>query len=116
MSHDPHAMPLVTVFRRIPQPIVGTVGVIHDRGFEPFEERLDWLEASGVPVERLDPAADRTDVAAREEVRGLLATEGEGCLPLIRVNDAVALRGGYPTRTELARAVGRTRRLAPPTG
>jgi hypothetical protein len=115
MSPDPH-MPLVTVFRRIPPSIVGTVGVIHNRGFEAFEERLDWLEASGVPVERLDPATDRAEVAARENVRELLATEGERCLPLILVNDAVALRGGYPTRTELARAVGRTRRLAPPTG
>lgn len=101
------AMPLVTVFRRIPPPIVGTVGVIHDPAFEAFGERLDWLEASGVLVERFDPAVETGEVAARESVRERLATEGDSCLPLILVNDAVVLRGGYPSRTELARAVGR---------
>ena len=52
-------MPFVTVFRRVPPPIVGTVGVIHDRGFEAFEERLDWLEAVGFPVESARSACKR---------------------------------------------------------
>ncbi len=107
-------MPIVTVFRRIPPPIIGTVGVIHDRSFEAFEEGLDWLEAAGVPVERFDPTNEPGEVADREPVRTLLAREGDRCLPLILVNDAVVLRGGYPSRAQLARAVGRTRCLVPP--
>ena len=107
-------MPLVTVFRRVPPPIIGTVGVIHDRGFEAFEERLDWLEATGLAVERFDPTTEPVEVAARERVRTLLATEGDRCLPLVLVNDAVVLRGEYPSRAQLARAVGRGRRLVPP--
>ncbi len=107
-------MPLVTVFRRIPPPIIGTVGVIHDRSFEAFEERLDWLEAAGLPVERFDPTTEPGEVADREPVRTLLAREGDLCLPLILVNDAVVLRGGYPSRAQLAQAVGRARCLVPP--
>ena len=99
-------MPSVTVFRRVPPPIIGTVGVIHDRDFEAFEERLDWLEAIGVLVERLDPRSATLEVAARKSVRQLLAQEGDRCLPLILVNDAVVSRGVYPSRTQLARAVG----------
>ena len=108
------AMPLITAFRRIPPPIIGMVGVIHDRSFEAFEEALDWLEAAGVPVERFDPATDPGEVADREPVRTLLAREGDRCLPLILVNDAVVLRGGHPSRAQLARAVGRSRCLVPP--
>jgi hypothetical protein len=32
--------------------------------------------------------------------------EGDRCLPLILVNDAIVLSGGYPSRAQLARAVG----------
>ena len=106
-------MPLVTVFRRIPPPIIGMIGVTHDRFFESFEERLDWLEAAGVPVERFDPTADPREVADREPVRTLLAREGDRCLPLILVNDAVVIRGAYPSRAQLARAVGRARPQVP---
>lgn len=100
-------MSFVTVFRRIPPPIIGTVGVIHDRAFEDFEERLDWLEAAGLPIDRFDPTREPGEVATREPVRALLAREGDRCLPLVLVNDAVVLSGAYPSRAQLARAVGR---------
>jgi hypothetical protein len=109
-------MTMVTVFRRVPPPIIGTAGVIQDRAFEAFEERLDWLEAIGLPVERFDPSAAGREVAARERVRDLLATEGDRCLPLILVNDAVVSRGVYPSRTQLARAVGQARGGVPHGG
>jgi hypothetical protein len=105
-------MTLVTVFRNVPPPIIGTVGVVQDRAFEAFEERLDWLEAIGLLVERFDPSAAAREVAARG-VRDLLATEGDRCLPLILVNDAIVSRGVYPTRTQLARAVGQAPGGAP---
>lgn len=104
---------LVTVFRRVPLPIIGTVGTTHDRAFEAFEERLDWLEAVGHLVERFDPNSAPAEVAAREPVRALLSTEGERCLPVILVNDAVVSRGVYPSRVELARAVGQAQAGVP---
>jgi hypothetical protein len=102
-------MTLVTVFRHVPPPIIGMVGVIHDRAFEAFEERLDWLEGIGLLVERFDPGTALAEVASRASVRELLSTEGDRCLPLILVNDAVVSRGVYPSRTQLARAVGQAR-------
>jgi Arsenical resistance operon protein ArsD len=101
-------MALVTVFRHVPPPIIGTVGVIHDREFQAFEERLDWLETHGLPVERFDPATEPGEAAAHEPARQLLSIEGDRCLPLVLVNDAVLLSGGYPSRAQLARAVGRS--------
>ena len=104
---------LVTVFRHVPPPIIGTVGVIQDRAFEAFEERLDWLEGFGLLVERFDPGAAPAEVVAREAVRDLLSTEGSRCLPLILVNDVVVSRGVHPSRTQLARAVGQARGVVP---
>jgi hypothetical protein len=104
---------LITVFRHVPPPIIGTVGVIQGRAFEAFEERLDWLEAIGHLVERFDPSTAPAEVAARGPVRDLLSTEGDRCLPLILVDDAVVSRGFYPSRTQLARAVGQARADVP---
>jgi hypothetical protein len=103
----------VTVFRQVPPPIIGMVGVVQDRAFEAFEERLDWLEALGVPVERLDPAIAPAEVVAHRAVHDLLLAEGDRCLPLILVNDALVSRGAYPSRAQLARAVGRARYEVP---
>lgn len=106
-------MTLVTVFRHIPRPIIGMIGVIHDRTFEAFEANLDWLEATGILVERFDPATAPRELTARPLVRQLLSTEGDACLPLILVDNAVVSRGHYPSRTQLARAVGQARHDVP---
>lgn len=106
-------MTLVTVFRHVPPPIVGMIGVVHDRAFEAFEERLDWLEASGLLVDRVDPSTAAAEAASSEPVRQILAKEGDHCLPLIVVDGVVVSRGVYPSRTDLARAVGRARTDAP---
>ena len=106
-------MTLVTVFRHVPPPIIGTLGVIQDRAFETFEERLDWLEAIGLQVERFDPSTAHGEVAAREPVRELLSREGDRCLPLILVNDDVVSHGVCPSRAQLARAVGQARVVSP---
>jgi len=36
-------MVFVTVFRHVPRPITGMIGVLYDRTFEAFEANLDWL-------------------------------------------------------------------------
>jgi hypothetical protein len=106
-------MTLVTIFRHVPPPVIGMIGVVHDRAFEAFEERLDWLESTGVLVDRVDPSTAVAEVASSEPVRQILAKEGDSCLPLIVVDGVVVSRGVYPSRTDLARAVGRVRTDVP---
>ena len=106
-------MPSVIVLRHVPRPIIGTLGLLHDRQFDALEERLDWLEAAAcVPVVRADP----DDRAAMERqptsVRRLLAAEGEASLPLVVVDGVVVSRRVYPTRTQLAHWVGSHRILS----
>lgn len=107
-------MDFVTVFRHVPAPIIGMVGTFYDRGFEMFEADLDWLETTGVLVERFDPTCALSEVATRPVVQQLLSAEGDACLPLILVNNAVVSRGAHPSRTQLARAVCSARDVVPP--
>ena len=100
-------MVFVTVFRHVPRPITGMIGVLYDRTFEAFEANLDWLETTGILVERFDPSTAPSEVATRPVVQQLLSAEGDACLPLLLVNNAVVSRGAHPSRTQLARAVGR---------
>ena len=100
-------MAFVTVFRSVPPPIIGVIGTRYDRAFERFEANLDWLETTGVLVERFDPGEVPTEVSSRPAVRQLLDVEGDQCLPLILVDDTVVSRATYLSRAELARAVGR---------
>lgn len=89
-------MTFVTVVRRVPKPIIGMIGVLYDRTFEAFEANLDWLETTGVLVERFDPTTAPGEVATRPVVQQLLSAEGDACLPLILVNDAVVSCSAVP--------------------
>jgi hypothetical protein len=100
------AMTFVTVFRRVPRPITGMIGVLYDPDFENFEANLDWLETTGVLVEQFDPSAARDELAKRPAVQQILSDEGERSLPLILVNESVVSKGRYLSRSQLARAVG----------
>jgi Arsenical resistance operon protein ArsD len=99
-------MTFVTVFRRVPKPITGMIGILYDPEFERFEANLDWLETTGVLVEQFDPFTAKNEVAKRPAVEQLLADEGDRCLPLILMNESVVSRGTYLSRAQLARAVG----------
>jgi hypothetical protein len=99
-------MTFVTIFRRVPKPIIGMIGILYDPEFERFEANLDWLETTGVLVEQFDPSAAQNELAKRPAVQQILADEGERSLPLILVNESVVSRGAYLSRAQLARAVG----------
>ena len=90
--------------------MIGVCGVVFDRAFEAFEQNLDWLEAIGVLVERVDPREEPAEAARFDAVRDLLAREGQRCLPLVLVDGALVSSGVRPTRSRLARLVGRHRR------
>lgn len=99
-------MTLITVFRHVPPPIIGSCGITHDRDFEAFEALLDWIEAGGTLVERFDPITDPAEVARWNSVKEALLTEGDRCLPLFLADGKIVSQGVYPTRTQLARLVG----------
>ena len=99
-------MTTVTVFRHAPPPLVGVLGVFPDRVSEALELNLDWLEASGVLVERFDPYRQPGEAARFQAVTDALAREGSRCLPLILVDGVIVSSGVHPTRTQLARVVG----------
>jgi hypothetical protein len=111
-------MTTVTVFRHPPPPVIGVCGVVFDRAFEAFEQNLDWLEAIGILVERIDPQEQPDEAGLFEAVRDLVAREGHACLPLILVDGVLVSSRVHPTRPQLARLVGRNRRQAelPATG
>jgi len=103
-------MTTVTVFRRVPSPIIGVCGAVLDRAFEAFEESLDWLETTGILVERVDPDVQPDEVSRFSAATERLAGEGSRCLPLVLVDDVIASSAVHPTRSQLARLVGRSRR------
>ena len=105
-------MSTITVVRHIPPPIIGMCGVSLDRATATLESDLDWLEALGVVVERLDPDVDSAGIAQHEAARNLLSTQGRDCLPLVLVDEAVVSRGRHPTRTTLAHLAGQARHTA----
>jgi hypothetical protein len=102
-------MTTVTVFRHAPPPLVGVLGVVPDRLSEALEQNLDWLEASGVLVERFDPYREPEEAARFPTVTEALARRGSRCLPLILVDGVVVSSGAHPTRSQLARVVGQHR-------
>lgn len=102
-------MTTVTVVRRVPPPLVGVCGIEPDRAFEALERTLEWLESTGVLVERVEPSEGVSDSALGADIADHLARAGESCLPLILVDDVVVSAGVRPTRSRLARLVGRSR-------
>jgi hypothetical protein len=103
-------MTTVTVFRHPPPPVIGVCGAVFDRAFEAFDQSLDWLETTGILVERIDPLEQPEEAARFDAVRDLLEREGQRSLPLILVDGALVSSGVRPTRSQLARLVGRSRR------
>ena len=107
-------MTTVTVFRQVPPPLIGVCGVVPDRATEAFERELDWLEASGLLVERFDPFREPGEAARFQGVTSALAREGSRCLPLILVDGVIVSSGVHPTHTQLARVVGQHRSQTEP--
>src|SRR4029450_3619785 len=104
-------MTFVTVFRQVPKPITGMIGILYDREFEQFEANLDWLETIGVLVERFDLSQAPQEVANRPAVQQILVREADRCLQLILVNESVVSQGTY-----LSRAAGSGRGSSPESG
>ena len=86
----------------------GVCGNDVDPALVAFSADLQWLGKQGVQVQRINPAHQPDLFAASELVRGELKEHGNGCLPLIVVDNAVVSRGVVPSRTQLASWTGTT--------
>jgi hypothetical protein len=69
-----------------------------------FASDLEWLQSQGVKVERFNlsqqPAAF-TETAVKQALE-----RGTDVLPLVMVNDRIAVEGSYPSRETLAALAG----------
>jgi len=71
-----------------------------------FSNDVDWLRKQGVEVERYNLSSHPAAFAEQEAVREALKNEGNGCLPLIVVNDRIVSNRIYPTRSDLMKLSG----------
>jgi hypothetical protein len=70
-----------------------------------FASDVDWLQKQGVKVERFNlsqqPAAFAETVVVKQALE-----RGNNVLPLVLVNDRIAVEGSYPSRETLAALAG----------
>lgn len=71
-----------------------------------FGADLKWIEGQGIKVERYNLSQSPMAFAENDLVRSWLTDKGEDALPLIIVDDKVAVSGRYPERAELANILG----------
>lgn len=86
----------------------GVCGPDVDPALVAFSADLQWLEQHGVEVQRINPAQQPDLFAGSELVRQELQKNGNECLPVVVVNDAVVSRGVFPSRQQLATWTGIT--------
>ncbi len=86
----------------------GVCGADVDPALVTFSADLQWLERQGVQVQRINPAHRPELFAASGLIREELKKHGNGCLPVVVVNNAVVSRSVMPNRNQLAAWTGIT--------
>jgi hypothetical protein len=71
-----------------------------------FAADLEWLQSSGVSVERFNLAQQPKAFVDNAAAKQALDATGEAALPLITVNGTVKSTGTYPSREQLAEWAG----------
>lgn len=84
----------------------GVCGAEVDSKLIRFASDLAWLEQQGVSVKRFNLAQQPGSFAANSPVAEALKIHGNGCLPLVLVDGAIATRSIYPNREQLAVLAG----------
>lgn len=85
----------------------GVCGASVDPALAQAAAAFAWLADRGATVARFNLAQEPAAFAADAKVAGLLAAFGDGALPAVLVGDTVLTYGRYPSRAELAEAVGK---------
>jgi hypothetical protein len=99
-------MPVVRVFDPPMCCASGVCGPSVDPELARFAADLDWLKKQGVAVERYNLSQQPGAFASAAPVKEALATRGNGCLPMVLVDDRIAVEGAYPSRETLAALSG----------
>jgi hypothetical protein len=86
----------------------GVCGTEVDPKLVQFAGDLAWLKQQGVSVERFNLAHQPAAFATNPVVTETLKTRGNGVLPLVLVDGAIATSSIYPTRGQLAALAGVT--------
>lgn len=84
----------------------GVCGVNVDQALVSFSADVDWARQNGAQIERFNLAQQPLAFAETAAVKAALERSGEKVLPLLLVDNQVALSGRYPTRDELATLAG----------
>jgi hypothetical protein len=83
----------------------GVCGPSVDPDLARFAADVDWLQKQGVVVERFNLSQQPGAFAETPAVKEALA-RGTEVLPLVLVNDRIAVEGAYPSRETLAALAG----------
>jgi hypothetical protein len=71
-----------------------------------FSGDLEWLKRQGVTVQRFNLAQQPAAFVEHAAVKAALEARGNACLPLVMVDERVAVEGMYPSRETLAGLAG----------
>jgi len=80
----------------------GVCGPDVDQSLVSFSADFDWAKKNGVKIERFNLAQQPLAFAENKMVKAFLERSGEKGLPLVLVDEEIALAGRYPDRAELA--------------
>lgn len=83
----------------------GVCGPSIDPELARFAADVDWLQKQGVKVERFNLSQQPAAFAETAAVKAALE-RGTDVLPLVMVDDRVAVEGAYPSRETLAALAG----------
>lgn len=110
-------MPVLRVFDPPMCCATGVCGPSVDPELARFSADLEWLKHQGVAVERFNLSQQPAAFVQNVAVKQALTERGNACLPLVLVDERVAVEGAYPSRETLAALAGVTvRKLAVSTG
>lgn len=84
----------------------GVCGTSVDPAVLQFAGALAWLRRQGVAIERHNLAQQPEAFVGNGEVARLLAELGDAALPVTLVGGRVLASGSYPSKEDLAAAVG----------
>jgi hypothetical protein len=71
-----------------------------------FNADLDWLKRQGIVVQRFNLSQQPGAFVEHAQVKQALEARGNACLPLVLVDDRVAVEGAYPSRETLSALAG----------
>jgi hypothetical protein len=99
-------MPVLRVFDPPMCCATGVCGPGVDPDLARFSADLEWLKGQGVEVQRFNLAQQPGAFVEHRAVKEALQTRGNESLPLVLVDDRVAVEGAYPSRDTLAALAG----------